>query len=284
MQAKNASFLAVRSVAHLRKTSCPGFFFALDSLLCRKREHLLTQIREQATQIQQLIAQLEATKRQPQPRVRTLSSGRRSSPGADLLSPIDSTLSDSSDSSPKPDVEEWIAKARESFEAFGEFIGAGGVEMTKKFLVDEDPENSGGSDDDNYEFALEDDEGETTPIDELFAERSSSDHDGEQMGISTASVSGVNGGPVPVPKKKSSNGSEKLVILPGEAAPFGLIASLSLKARKRRGSDVTADDDDDVGVASGDFFRSMFIILPPVLYSGLPFVQVPPRIPQGPAC
>jgi hypothetical protein len=220
----------------------------------RKYEHLLTQIRERMTQNEQLMAQLEVTKRQPH--VYTLTSVRRASPSADLLSPIDSILSDSSTSAPKPDVEEWIAKAPQSFEAFGEFINAGGVGMTKNFSVNEDPENSGGSDDDAYEFALEDEDGETTPIEESLTKTTGTEHDGGYKGTFSASVSGMS--IASGLKNKSSNGSENLVILPGGAAPFRLIASLSLVAR-RRSSDGSAEDDG--GVASRDFLKSMFIVI-----------------------
>lgn len=209
------------------------------------------------------MAQLESTKSKPQ--VQTLTSVRRVSPGADLLSPIDSSLSDSFNSAPTADVEEWIAKARESIEAFGEFIGAGGVEMTKNFLVDEDPENSGGSDDDAYEFALEDEDGETTPIEESHVKEQ---HGAGQNGVATA-------GAVSGQKRKSPNGAEKLVILPGEAAPFGLIASLALKVGKRRDSgEASPEDDDEVGVASGDFFRSMLVFIHVNIYCLLPFNSV----------
>jgi hypothetical protein len=223
-----------------------------------KREHLLTQIREQAMEIQRLMAQLEVSKRQRQPHSKTHTPAHRPSSSADLLSPLDATSGESSDHTPKPDVEEWIAKARESIEAFGEFIGAGGVEMTKDFLVDQDPENSGGSDDDDaYEIAIEDEEGEAAALEELLADSAGTDNDGGYQGRSSSSnISGHSGGSGG-PKKKLSNGqaSPKLVIIPGEAAPFGLIASLALKTRRRRSSG-SVDDEDDVGVANEDFFRS----------------------------
>jgi hypothetical protein len=154
---------------------------------------------------------------------------------------------------PKPDVEEWIAKARESIEAFGGFIGAGGAGMTKSYLVNEDPEDSGSSGDDAYEFAVEDEDGETVEI---------GDHDSQQQRRSTSremqSVHGSSVGSGFHKRDSSGSGIQKLVTLPSEASPFGLIANLSLKHRKRR-SGPSAEDEDNVGVANEDFFRpSMF--------------------------
>lgn len=208
------------------------------------------------------MAQLEASKRQPRPHSLTLSSVRRTSPNADLLSPLDTTLDGSSGSSPKPDVEEWIAKARESIEAFEELIGAGGVGMTKDFLVEGDLENSG-SDDDTYEFAVEDDDGEAAAFEVLSESAGAAGHRGRSTSSNTSGNSGGSGRP----KKKSSNGSasQKLATLPGEAAPFGLIASLALKTTRRRSSG-SAEDEDDVGVANEDFFRSMYPYPPRVIF------------------
>jgi len=157
---------------------------------------------------------------------------------------------------PKPDVEEWIAKARESIEAFGGFIGAGGAGMTKSYLVNEDPEDSGSSEDDAYEFAVEYEDGGTVEIDS---------HGSRQQGRSTSreiqsvSVSSVGSS---FHKRDSSNsGTQKLVTLPSEASPFGLIANLSLKHRRRRSS-LIAEDKDNVGVANEDFFRPSVFNLP----------------------
>jgi hypothetical protein len=215
----------------------------------------LAEIHNQAAQIKKLMAQLEMTKSQSRSQSAS-NSARRSSPGADLLSPLDPSSPGSLKPVPKPDVEEWIAKARESIEAFGGFIGAGGAGMTKSYLVDEDPEDSRSSGDDAYEFAVEYEDGETVEID---------DHDARQQGRSTSremqSVSGSSVGSGFHTRDSSGSGTQKLVTLPSEASPFGLIANLSLKHRKRRSSP-SAEDEDDVGVANEDFFRPSMFNLP----------------------
>ena len=219
----------------------------------------MAQIRDQADEIRKLMAQLEVTKSQPQPQ-RTSTSVPRSSPCADLLSPLDPSSPTSPELSPKPEVEEWIAKARESIEAFGGFIGAGGAGMTKDFFVEGDPEDWESSGDDDYEFAVEDEDGETFGIDEFGAGEAGGESDARQNRRSTSrdkqSVTGsiVGSGTHKRQLSGGSTGTQKLVTLPSEASPFGLIANLSLKHRKRRSSPGT-EDEDDVGVANDDFFR-----------------------------
>lgn len=187
------------------------------------------------------MAQLESTKSHP--RISTVSI-RRSSPGVDLLSPLDPSSPNSATS--KPDVEEWIAKARESIEAFGGFIGAGGAGMTQGFLVAKDPEDSSSSGDDAYEFAVEDEDGDTFEIDELpdrdglVHKRRSTSRDKESVGSGTKSLSGT--------------GTQKLVTLPTGGSPFGLIANLSLKHRRRRSSP-GIEEEDDIGVANDEYFK-----------------------------
>jgi hypothetical protein len=202
------------------------------------------------------MAQLELTKDQPRPHSASIPF-RRLSPGADLLSPLDPSSPDPPQPVPKPDVEEWIAKARESIEAFGGFIGAGGAGMTKSFLVDEDPEDSGSSED--YEIAVEDEDGETVELD-VGGEEDGGGNDARQKRRSTSretpSVSGSSMG-----SGHSGSGTQKLVTLPSEASPFGLIANLSLKQRKRRSSP-GIEEGDDVGVANEDFFRPSMLIRP----------------------
>jgi len=200
------------------------------------------------------MAQLETTKAQSRPQSST--SIRRSSPGPDLLSPLDPSTPSSLIPVPKPDVEEWIAKARESIEAFGGFIGAGGAGMTKSYLVDEDPEDSGSSGDDAYEFAVEDEDGETVEINDHAARQQRRPASMEMQSVGGSSVrSGHH------KRDSSGSGTQKLVTLPSEAFPFGLIANLSLKHRKRRSSP-GVDDEDDVGVANEDFFRPSTFIPP----------------------
>lgn len=186
----------------------------------RKREHLLKEIREQASEIQRLMALLEETKA-PSP---------SSSGDADLHSP---TLG-SYDS--KPEVRDWLAEARASIDAFGGLIGAGGAGMTKSLLVDEDPEDSE-SDPDAYEEAVEDLYGEGSGVDE--SPRS------EDRARSTSKERD------PAPKRSSG---DKLATIPSGASPFGLMADMALKKSRRRRSSVGSNAD-DVGLANDNFFR-----------------------------
>ncbi|KII89885.1 hypothetical protein PLICRDRAFT_108635 [Plicaturopsis crispa FD-325 SS-3] len=185
-----------------------------------KREHLLKEIREQASEIQRLMALLEETKA-PSP---------SSSGDADLHSP---TLG-SYDS--KPEVRDWLAEARASIDAFGGLIGAGGAGMTKSLLVDEDPEDSE-SDPDAYEEAVEDLYGEGSGVDE--SPRS------EDRARSTSKERD------PAPKRSSG---DKLATIPSGASPFGLMADMALKKSRRRRSSVGSNAD-DVGLANDNFFR-----------------------------
>jgi len=220
-----------------------------------KREHLIAEIRDQAAQIQKLMAQLELTKSQSQPRS-AAASIRRSSPGADLLSPLNPSSPSSPLPPPKPDVEEWIAKARESIEAFGGFIGAGGAGMTKGFLVQEDPEDSDSGGEVFYEFAAEDEDGEVAEVNEYGAEQGANETRQKSRSASRElrSIGGTSGVSGASKRESSGSGIQKLVTLPSEASPFGLIANLSLRHRKRRSSP-GVENENDVGVANEDFFR-----------------------------
>lgn len=210
------------------------------------------------------MAQLESTKRQPKPITANLSAISHSSPAADLHSPLDPTSPDSQSPAATADVEEWISRARQSIEAFGGFIGAGGAGMMKSFLVDEDPEDSGSSGDD-YEFALEDEDGETGEVENYNSQDAGLDMDKRRSSSrEKESVSGNSVGSG-VPRKKDSGGTQKLATLPSEAVPFGLIANLSLKHSRRKSSS-NVDDEDDVGVANEDFFRPS---MPPKVSSNL---------------
>lgn len=223
-----------------------------------KREHLLNQIREQAEQIQKLMARLEETNK-----ARLQPSERFSSPSP-ILSPslTHSSFSEvpNSGSTVSADanraVEDWIAKARDSLAEFGGFIGAG---LPKSYIVAEDPEDPTISDDDwtdagddstgakdgDFEIAVVSEDESTTEHPKSVAHKRS-------FGSSTGSGRH--------PKKKDSGPSEKLATLPSEAVPFGLMAGLSLRNNKKRGSSSEIEDDPDsgkaLGVASEDFFRS----------------------------
>ncbi|KAJ3971250.1 hypothetical protein EV361DRAFT_912156 [Lentinula raphanica] len=240
-----------------------------------KREHLLNEIQKQADEIQKLMAKLakleEANKqRNSVPSAGLSESSSLTSPP--ILSPSsthDSAYFGGSDlaatgsqvnPSANRDVEDWIAKARESLAEFGGFIGIGGASMPKSYIVEQDPEglsDSGGDSESgsgdigdhqsngDYEFAVVDDEGEEFSPQDSDYKRTL----GKRMsGSSLGSNAGL--------KKKDSTG--KSVTIPNEAVPFGLMAELSYKNVRKQGSNSEAEIDEpepETGVASANFFR-----------------------------
>ncbi|KAF7374423.1 Zn(2)-C6 fungal-type domain-containing protein [Mycena sanguinolenta] len=115
-----------------------------------KREHLLNQIREQAAEIQKLMAQLEQTNARQHAKPPnsattdtfplTPSSSSHNELPSPVLSPSSSAPSSyfpSSSGDTKAEsennraVEDWIVKARDSLAEFDGFIGIGGAGMTK---------------------------------------------------------------------------------------------------------------------------------------------------------
>lgn len=275
----------------------------------RKREHLLNQIREQAAQIQGLMSQLEHLHVKPNSGPQKQDSGSvLSSSPVDLHSPTLSpssthdsnpyfndmnTNSNISDPQTHKVVEDWISKARESLADFGGLIGVGGSGFPKGYFVDEDPEDAESSGDeayaeyddddadggfdprgDEYEIAVEDEDGEDVTA---FAQDGDADRArGLRTRISASSLGTSVGGMGP--KKKHPDTITKLSTLPSEAAPFGLMATLSLKrdrATKANSYDEATDEkpENGLGVAGPDFFKSS-------RYSILYFVVVDLNIPS----
>lgn len=161
----------------------------------------------------------------------------------------------------KKDVEDWIAKARESLAEFGGIIGVG---LPKSYIVEGDPEDSpsSGEEDDymeavqhglpsapagEYEFAVVDSDADESGAEAtVHRRRSRSSFHSNRSGSSTGT------------RKKNSGASDKLATLPSEAVPFGLMAELSLRKQRRPGSfdeEGDADGSKDLGVANDDFFR-----------------------------
>ncbi|KAF8071700.1 hypothetical protein FPV67DRAFT_1482356 [Lyophyllum atratum] len=236
-----------------------------------KREHLLNQIREQAAQIKELMTQLETTgtrRRRPSSAASEYfaSSSAVQSP---LLSPSTthtSLLSSEAPSSPgdadsaaNKAVEDWIAKAKQSFEEFDVFIGIGGAGMPKSYLVEEDLENPE-SDYEEYVDIDDGSEGEHSDYEFAIEHHDGEEHDNDQGTLrhkaSSSSLSTDGTGVPGHSRKKHSGESSKLAILPGGAAPFGLFGDLSLKTQKKRGSGSEVEEDDKApGIANTNFFR-----------------------------
>ncbi|KAG1779202.1 hypothetical protein EV702DRAFT_126760 [Suillus placidus] len=208
-----------------------------------KREHLLNQIREQAAQIQELMAQLDVTNRQvataslSSPSTTTIPISPSSS--IDLHSPTLDPHTPADSAPPKPEVQDWLAKARASIDTFGGLIALGGT--THAMLVDEDPEKFD-SDEEEYGFDFEDDD--TDDEGDGYATA-------EEGGRSRRSQSRERHSPTALAKKKEL-ADKKSGMLPHADSPFGLMAHM---ANRARGKSAEPEPQDAVGVANADFFR-----------------------------
>lgn len=182
-----------------------------------KREHLLNQIREQAQQIQELMAKIEALNN-------STSAQSPRSPGSSLQSPMDSN---SESVIPNAEMQDWISKARVSIQEFGGLIPAS------------DPHD------------MDDNSDEDAAAEEL------SDDDDDESGYATAeddTSRDVVGSPASSTTKRQAAQTTKLKMLPGEDAPYGLMAVLSIR-KNARGKSVEPGSSEAVGVANADFFR-----------------------------
>lgn len=158
--------------------------------------------------------------------------------GAEVASTLDTSSSHShADSTISQESLEWISKARESLEAFGASIRLGGYSTAKKDLVDQDLEDSNSSDGE-YHLAMEssgsDDE---TYTNHLSHKRRDTIRDSRLQA-------------------KASPSGSKMVGLPGQASPFGMMAALSVGQTKSKGPASIISDGSDLGIANEDFFRA----------------------------
>lgn len=181
-----------------------------------KREHLLKQIREQANQIVELMSKLEQ-------------SNRRSSTSTTFPSPADphsalptpSGIDNNSETVvPKPEVQDWIAKARESLQTFGGLLPAASSSRDDVHDVDADTSSDDGAAD------SDDDAG----------------YDTADEGPSHSQS------PAPPTKKKTPSSPKQIP----EEAPYGLMARLSIKSRQKSAE---PESSDAIGVANVNFFR-----------------------------
>ncbi|KAG7451107.1 uncharacterized protein BT62DRAFT_926762 [Guyanagaster necrorhizus] len=232
-----------------------------------KREHLMNEIREQAEHIQRLMAQLDESNKKLKAtpvssRSDTISSH---SPSPSLHSPVlspssthassyftsdappDSNLNVDTEANKK--IEAWIAQARSSFAEFEGFIGIG---LPKSFVVDHDPEEDVNRDDEGgYEFAIVDSDAEGWTPEAIESRKKDLRRRSSGSSVDSNATRASTG-----TRKKDSG--DKLATLPSEAVPFGLMADLSLKKNRHRGSSVEAEehggDKANVGVANDEFF------------------------------
>ena len=217
-----------------------------------KREHLLNEIRAQAEEIQRLMAQLQLANQQAStaatqgfsspPRGRNYSGNSIHSPsriGFSSLPLEEPTTTGRDATKPKPEVLDWVAKAKESIEAFGGYIGIGTASVTKDLIGDSDDSvDSDDGDDERFLSARgSEDEGASVASDDhgLVHRRVSPDGRGRRRDVFLS--------------------SERPATIPSHVAPFGLMANL---LRKTRLDDDEANGEkaDEVGVARKDYFRA----------------------------
>ncbi|KAF5367470.1 hypothetical protein D9758_003782 [Tetrapyrgos nigripes] len=224
-----------------------------------KREHLLAQIQKQAEEIEKLMAKLVATEASNRDSRRTSTEDLCETVSPDFLSSTASQGTLTVPSSANKAVEDWFAKARDSLTEFGGFIGMGGASLPKSYIVDPDLEDSSDVEDsDEYSDARSDFEDNNYVIStvESDAEEVESGRRGRGTSVSSS------GSGQRAKLKGAKKGGGRMATLPSEAAPFGLMAGLSLRNKKRSdaGSDVgqeeAAEGENGLGVANADFFRS----------------------------
>lgn len=181
----------------------------------RKREHLLNQIREQAKQIQELMAKVEALNRP------AVAQSPRS-PESSIQSPMESN---SESVVPNAEMQDWISKARVSILEFGGLIPAGDpTDADDSYVSDEGAAAEEYSDDESGYATAED---ETT----------------RDVGSPASSTT-----------KRQAVQTTSLKMLPGEDTPYGLMAALAIRKHAREKS-VEPESSEAVGVANADFFR-----------------------------
>ena len=213
---------------------------------------MLNEIRAQAAEIQRLMSQLQLANQQASvattqgatspTRDSRGSGGTTRSPSKVGIAylPPDKLAAAEQEGGPKPEVLDWVARAKESIEAFGGYIGIGTASVSKNLF--EDSIDSDSDDDERFLSARgSEDEGEGVSI-------VSEDHELAPRHVS----------PEARGRKKEPNFSfEKQAAVPSHAAPFGLIADLLRKTRlddDQGGEDVGKSD--AIGIVRRDYFRA----------------------------
>jgi hypothetical protein len=246
-----------RSVESRRKSCLLPLASILSHSSCRKREHLINQIRAQAEQINKLIAQLEAVQRsQGQPPNLECAIMRSPSVSTEGDSFDESGVSPSSVSAyaeGNKAIEDWLAKAKESFLQFGNSI-------SKSYVSDGDSDSPGWGEDDyenvgqddlvgydeeneKYEITVMHPDATAESIDDFQGGRLQRHGSSSSLNTTTASVAGSTGHP----RKK---GGEKPSNLPTVSAPWGLISRLSIQNR------ANSVDPEGTGINNSEYFTS----------------------------
>lgn len=144
---------------------------------------------------------------------------------------------------PKPEVLDWVAKAKESIEAFGGYIGIGTASVSKNLVGGSDDSMDSDSDDDERFLSARGSEDEGEGASSVSEDR----------GVGSRHVSPEERG-----RRRDVNLSfEKPATIPSHVAPFGLMATLLRKTRQD--SDQDGEDDGkpgEIGVARKGYFRA----------------------------
>lgn len=155
------------------------------------------------------------------------------SPGSSIHSPMESN---SESVVPNAEIQDWISKARVSIQEFGGLIPAG------------DP----------------------TDTDDPYLSDEAEEYSDDESGYATAEddASRDVGSPASSASRRQPARTAQLKMLPGEDAPYGLMAALAIRKNAREKS-VEPESSEALGVASADFFRpSMCWLGASILRSG----------------
>ena len=158
-------------------------------------------------------------------------------------SPDTSAIADEGVVVPKPEVLDWVAKAKESIEAFGGYIGIGTASVARDLIRNSDDSMDSDSDDDGAFLSARGSE------DEVEAASVTS----EEHQIAHRHVSPEARGR----RRDMTPSSEKAATIPSHVAPFGLMANLLRRTRLSSDQgEEGAGGADEVGVARKDYFRA----------------------------
>lgn len=255
-----------------------------------KREHLLNQIQAQAKEIDRLMRELERASKRDQT-LTDHNEGRikASSPSTTVSSLFGESLSLSKEEGTSPSssyfqdkyadaetnqaVADWIAKAKESLQEFGTFIGLGGAALPQSYFIEEESESSESDEFVDVEEGFDDDDDKYEVVIDL---PTTVDEDREVSSLGSVSQydsSSLGGTRNMTLRKRITSESSKPANLPVEAAPFGLFANLLLKNSKSRenSAEPDAEADKGPGIANEDFFAASRCLFFELLASPVPY-------------
>ncbi|TDL22812.1 hypothetical protein BD410DRAFT_788152 [Rickenella mellea] len=181
-----------------------------------KREHLMNEIRSQSARIQELMEQLNAANSASAPKTSQPTHRTSTDSGTtDLSAQAGNNMSEGKFN----EVQAWIDKARESFQAFGGIVDAGILAFEDSYVEEGDTDNLHESDDINIDVE------ECTDPPTHHVDESHGDH---VLGTSSPGSTGSS------QRHKGKSPRHLAPELPTEEAPFGLIARMPTLTRVKR--------------------------------------------------